>query len=171
MGKCILGIDPGLAFTGYGVIMVEGSRYHHISHGVIKTQAKNGIGLRFMQIQEEIQKLIETYIPVEAGIESLYFYKNSKSAIPVAQASGVILVTLARAGIPFGTYTPLELKQAVIGYGKAEKRQVQEMLKILFNMNTVPEPDHAADALAAAICQASFSAVRERLGFHELRNV
>ena len=107
--------------------------------------------------------IIKTYEPEEAGIETVYFSKNSKSAIPVAQARGVVLYTLASQGVPFGEYTPLELKQAVVGNGRAEKIQVQQVLKMIFNLAELPRPDHASDALAAAFCHANFSGFRSHL--------
>ncbi len=154
--KIILGIDPGLAAVGFGLIWQEGSRYIHLYHGMIHTSARDDLGRRLVQIHDELKTVVSNYRPHEAGIETLYFYKNVKSAIPVAQARGVILFTLAEARVPFSEYTPLQLKQAVVGRGRAEKRQVQQMLKILFNLEEPPTPDHAADALAAAICQANY---------------
>ena len=161
--KTILGIDPGLATIGYGVIQHEGSRYLHIAHGVFRTSAHDEMGIRLRQIHNDLKDILNTYGPDEAGIETLYFSKNRKSALPVSQASGVILFTLAEAGVSFSQYTPLEVKQAVIGHGKADKQQVQEVLKIFFNLADKPTPDHAADALAIAICHANYASVREGL--------
>lgn len=161
--KVILGIDPGLAATGYGIITCEGSHFRCVAHGAIRTFPKDNIGMRLVQIHREIDRIISVYAPEEAGIETLYFSKNSKSAIPVAQARGVILFALASRGVSFAEYTPLELKQAVVGRGKAEKVQVQQMLKMIFKLKEVPTPDHAADALAAAFCHANFSSFADRL--------
>jgi len=155
--KVILGIDPGLASTGYGIIHCSGSRFRCITYGTIRTSPREPMGRRLVQIHTGIERIIRTYTPNEAGIETLYFSKNSKSAIPVAQARGVVMYTLAAEGVPFGEYTPLELKQAVAGSGRAEKSQVQKVLKIIFNLKEIPNPDHAADALAAAFCHANFS--------------
>ena len=116
-----------------------------------------------VQIHQGIMDVIKTYEPEEAGIETVYFSKNSKSAIPVAQARGVVLYTLASQGVPFAEYTPLELKQAVVGNGRAEKVQVQQLIKMIFNLAELPRPDHASDALAAAFCHANFSGFRRRL--------
>ena len=169
--KIILGIDPGLAFTGYGVIRCSGSRFRCIAHGTVQTSPRDGMGERLVQIHQGIMDIITTYEPEEAGIETVYFSKNSKSAIPVAQARGVVLYTLASRGVPFYEYTPLELKQAVVGNGRAEKAQVQQVLKMIFNLKEIPKPDHASDALAAAFCHANFSDFRSRLAGAGSRNV
>lgn len=161
--KIILGIDPGLASTGYGVIRCDGTRFRHLDHGTIRTSTKDGMGQRLIQIHRGITSVLESFLPDEAGIESVYFSKNSKSAIPVAQARGVIIYALAVKGVPFAEYTPLQLKQAVIGRGKAEKLQIQEVLKILFNLSELPTPDHAADALAVAFCHANYSSFKSHL--------
>ena len=161
--KVILGIDPGLASTGYGVIRCSGSRFRCLVHGTVRTSPREGMGERLIQIHQGIMDIIKTYNPEEAGIETVYFSKNSKSAIPVAQARGVVLYTLASQGVPFAEYTPLELKQAVVGNGRAEKVQVQQMLKMIFNLAELPRPDHASDALAAAFCHANFSGFRRHL--------
>ncbi len=158
--KAILGIDPGLASTGYGIITCEGSRLHCTAYGTIRTSPRDSMGQRLIQIHRAIAGIVETYAPQEAGIESIYFSKNSKSAIPVAQAKGVILFTLASQAVPFAEYTPIELKQAVVGTGRAEKAQVQEGLKMIFGLEEIPSPDHAADALAAALCHINFSSFR-----------
>jgi crossover junction endodeoxyribonuclease RuvC len=121
------------------------------------------MGERLIQIHQGIMDIIKTYNPEEAGIETVYFSKNSRSAIPVAQARGVVLYTLASQGVPFAEYTPLELKQAVVGNGRAEKVQVQQMLRMILNLAELPRPDHASDALAAAFCHANFSSFRSRL--------
>lgn len=161
--KVILGIDPGLASTGYGVIRCSGSRFRCLAHGTVRTSPRDGMGERLVQIHQGIMDVIKTYEPEEAGIETVYFSKNSKSAIPVAQARGVVLYTLASQGVPFAEYTPLELKQAVVGNGRAEKVQVQQLIKMIFNLAELPRPDHASDALAAAFCHANFSDFRRRL--------
>jgi crossover junction endodeoxyribonuclease RuvC len=148
--KVILGIDPGLASTGYGVIRCSGSRFRCIAYGTVRTSPRDGMGERLVQIHQGIMDIITTYEPEEAGIETVYFSKNSKSAIPVAQARGVVLYTL-------------ELKQAVVGNGRAEKAQVQQVLKMIFNLVELPRPDHASDALAAAFCHANFSGFRSHL--------
>ena len=155
--RIVLGIDPGLAATGYGVIRCEGSRIRHVAHGSIRTFPRDEMGKRLLQIHQELQRVIDAYHPDGAGIETVYFSKNSSSAIPVAQARGVILYTLAERGVSFAEYTPLELKQAIVGRGKAEKIQIQQSLRMLFNLPELPVPDHAADALAVALCHANTS--------------
>jgi crossover junction endodeoxyribonuclease RuvC len=155
--KIILGIDPGLASTGYGIIGFDGTRYRHIGHGVIHTAADEDMGARLLKIHARLDEVITAYRPQEAGVETLYFAKNSKSALPVSQARGVILFTLASHDIPFAEYTPHVLKQAVIGRGRGEKRQVQELLKLVLQLPEIPKPDHAADALAVAVCHANHS--------------
>lgn len=169
--KIILGIDPGLAYTGYGIIRCSGSRFRCIVHGTVRTTPKDDMGKRLVLIHQGIMNIITEYQPDEAGIETVYFSKNSKSAIPVAQARGVVLYTLASRGVPFSEYTPLELKQAVVGNGRAEKRQVQEVLKLIFNLKEIPTPDHAADALAAAFCHANYSDFRKHLPDSETNHV
>jgi crossover junction endodeoxyribonuclease RuvC len=161
--KVILGIDPGLASTGYGVIRCSGSRFRCIVHGTVRTSPRDGMGERLVQIHQGIMDIIRSYEPEEAGIETVYFSKNSNSAIPVAQARGVVLYTLAARGIPFAEYTPVELKQAVAGSGRADKSQIQQVLKMIFNLEEIPRPDHASDALAAAFCHANFSSFRKHL--------
>lgn len=151
----ILGLDPGLAETGYGIIEERRGRYVHVCHGVISTPPSMELGERLDSIFRHIQSLIRTYQPMEAGVETLYFAKNASSAIPVAEARGVALLALAQAGLTTGSYPPQAIKQAIVGVGKAEKHQVQELVRIILGLDTVPKPDHAADALAAAICHAN----------------
>jgi len=161
--KTVLGIDPGLAATGYGIIQCDGNRYRHLTHGTIRTSAGDEMGSRLLALHRELDRVLQTFKPTEAGVENVYFSKNSSSAIPVAQARGVILFALAARGVPFSEYSPAELKQAVVGRGKAEKRQIQEMVRIVLNLQEVPAPHHAADALAVAFCHASVSGFRQRL--------
>ena len=159
----ILGIDPGLASTGYGVIRCDGSRIRHVEHGIIRTGPQEEVGKRLLAIRKAILGILDSFAPEGAAVETVYFSKNSSSAIPVAQARGVILCALAERGVPFAEYTPQELKQAVIGRGKADKQQIQEVMRMLFNLAEPPSPDHAADALAAAVCHANVSAYRRLL--------
>lgn len=146
-----LGIDPGLAATGYGVIRVEAGRLVHLDHGVIRTRSSEDTGRRLLAIYRGIEELLRRFQPDRAGIESLYFTKNVTSAIPVAQARGVVLLALAQNGVPAEEYTPQQIKQAVVGNGQADKEQVMQMVRVVLGMSSVPRPDHAADALAAAI--------------------
>ena len=149
----VLGFDPGTATTGYGVVEGKGARLHHIAHGVIRTPAKDHFATRLNTIFDEATRLIDAHAPDAVAIEKLFFSQNVTTGIAVAQARGVIALAAARAGRPIGEFSPLEVKNAVVGYGKAEKRQVQEMVKILLNLDALPKPDDAADALALAICQ------------------
>ncbi len=147
-----IGIDPGLANAGWGIIDVNGNRLTYVAHGSIKTKAGVPTPLRLKDIYTEILDIIEKYKPDEAGIETLYFAKNVKSALPVAEAKGVLILGLVMSGLNVGEYTPLQIKQAVVGNGRADKNQVQQMVKLLLALDKIPKPDHAADALAAAIC-------------------
>jgi len=150
-GKIIMGIDPGLASTGYGLIMVSGSRMRCIDYGVIHTESAQVQGNRLLIIFDRLTELIRTYTPAAAGIETLYFAKNVTSALSVSEARGVTLLALAQAGIPVFQYAPNAIKKAVTGIAQAEKAQVQLTVQLLLGLKTVPKPDHAADALAAAI--------------------
>jgi crossover junction endodeoxyribonuclease RuvC len=164
METIVLGIDPGLAQTGYGVIAAEPSRYRYIDHGTIATKPDvEGYGRRLSAIFDELSEVIARYAPAAAGVELLYFAKNSTSAIPVAQARGVILLALHRAGVPTFEFPPQEIKQAITGSGRADKGQVQELVRVLLGLTHIPKPDHAADALAAAICSYHHFSARERI--------
>jgi len=150
--RIFLGIDPGLAKTGYGVIKQDKERYRPIDYGVFSTKAGNTPGERLNKIYIGICDIIDAYKPDEAGIEKLYFAKNITSALPVAQARGVVLLALAQKNVPAFEYAPQEIKQAIVGAGRADKSQVQELVRLILGMQEIPKPDHAADALAAAIC-------------------
>jgi crossover junction endodeoxyribonuclease RuvC len=154
----ILGLDPGLADTGWGMILVQGSVIRHLGHGTIHTLAKLPTEQRLHLIHTELAQVIQTWAPQSAAIEALFFTKNVSSALPVAHARGVIMLSCAMAGIPVGEYTPPQIKQAVVGTGRAEKAQVQEMVRLILGLSQIPKPDHAADALAAAICHSHFAA-------------
>lgn len=150
--RCILGLDPGLAATGYGLIGIAGGKTRYLAHGVIKTASEATPGERLAVIHDAVLLLLEQYKPEKAGIETLYFAKNRSSALPVAQARGVLLFTLQKKGVAVLECTPQEIKQALTGSGRAAKEQVGEMVRLLLGLKEVPGPDHAADALAAAIC-------------------
>lgn len=149
----VLGFDPGTATTGYGVVEGRGSRLHHVAHGVVSTPPDKTFDERLKQIFLEVQELLRAYAPDAVTIEKLFFSQNVTTGISVAQARGVIALAAALAEVPVSEFTPLEVKSAVVGYGKATKRQVQEMVKILLNLDDLPRPDDAADALAIAICR------------------
>ncbi len=150
--KKVLGLDPGLASTGYGLVSVDGARSRHVTHGVIRTTTDLSSGERLNKLFDELSLLVARYKPDEAAIEEIYFAKNSKTYLSVAQAKGVLLLALARHLVPVTEYSPLQIKRAVAGNGRAEKRQVQELVRLILGLPEIPEPDHAADALAAAIC-------------------
>ncbi len=151
----ILGIDPGLAIVGYGVIQVKGNRYKTIDYGCITTDANILLPERLKIIYDELTSIIDKYNPEDLAMEELFFNKNVKTAIKVGQARGVEILAAVNKGIDVYEYTPLQIKQSVVGYGRAEKRQVQEMVKMLLNLKEIPKPDDAADALAVAICHGS----------------
>ncbi len=148
----LLGIDPGLAATGWGVVRFDGTRFRHVAHGVLETGPELGLPDRLRAIYEGILSVLEEYRPDEAGVEELYFARNVASAIPVAHARGVVVLALGQRGVPTGFYQPQQVKQAVIGRGRAEKGQVQRLVAVLLGLEEVPSPDHAADALAVAVC-------------------
>lgn len=147
----ILGLDPGLANTGWGVIETQRGRFKALAHGSITTSPKQETGERLNIIFNEIQKVIDRFSPQYAGIESLFFAKNQSSAMPVAQAKGILHLLMYQNNIQPAEFTPIQIKQSVTGSGKASKSEVQQLVKILLGMQQIPKPDHAADALAAAI--------------------
>ena len=148
----LIGIDPGLAATGWGVVRFDGTRFRHVAHGVLETGPELRLPERLRAIYEGILSVLEEYQPDEAGVEELYFARNVASAIPVAHARGVVVLALGQRGVPTGFYQPQQVKQAVIGRGRAEKGQVQRLVAVLLGLEEVPSPDHAADALAVAVC-------------------
>ena len=152
----VMGIDPGLANLGYAFIEIKkkGEKLKTIDYGCIITDPKFSTGERLKKIHNELNKLIKKYKPDIMAVESLYFFKNLKTALPVSQAKGVVLLAAAKKKIPVYEFTPLQVKMVVTGYGRAEKQQVQKMIKVLLNLDTVPKLDDAADALGVAICYA-----------------
>lgn len=152
MARIILGIDPGIADTGYGVIMDEGGRLSCLAYGSIKTKAGAALADRLVSLNQELDAIIKKYQPELAAIEQLFFNKNVRTALIVGQARGVALLTLKQNGLPVIDFTPAQVKQAVSAYGQAPKKQVQKMVKLILNLATLPQPDDAADALAIAIC-------------------
>jgi len=157
----ILGIDPGYAIVGFGIIETDGVRHQLVRCGAITTPAGVPIAKRLLQIASDMAELIRIFKPEQMAIEELFFSQNVTTGIAVAQARGVLLMTAERAGLPIAEYTPSQVKQAVVGYGRAEKKQVMELTKTLLGLQTTPKPDDAADALAIAICHArsAFSAL------------
>jgi crossover junction endodeoxyribonuclease RuvC len=150
----VFGIDPGTATTGYGVIEENAGRLILVTFGTIRTPADRLLPDRLLELHCRLSELLALHAPETAAVESLFFQKNVRTAISVGQARGAALLALAQRGIPVGEYTPLEVKQAVTGYGGAEKRQVQVMVRTLLGLPELPRPDDAADALAVAICHA-----------------
>ncbi len=151
----ILGIDPGLAIVGYGVIELLGNRHTVLDYGTIITDKDMYIPDRLKLIYDQLSLIINKYKPEDVAMEELFFNKNVKTAIKVGQARGAAILAAKNMGLNIFEYTPLQVKQAVVGYGRAEKKQVQEMVKILLNLKEIPKPDDAADALAIAICHGS----------------
>jgi len=148
----ILGIDPGTAITGYGVIEKKDNKLYLVDYGCIRTEAGLATAQRLYEIDRDLAKIIRKYSPEIIAVEDIFFFKNQKTAIKVSQARGVILARAAKMKIPVTEYTPLQVKQAITSYGRAGKAQVQKMVKLLLRLKEIPKPDDAADALAAAIC-------------------
>lgn len=165
----ILGIDPGYAIVGIGVVEYRGNKFRTLEYGAITTPAKMPTVDRLKKIYDEMTLLIDKYKPDAAAIEELFFNSNQKTAINVAQARGVILVSLRNKDVPISEYTPLQVKQSVTGYGRADKAQIQQMVKTLLGLNVIPKPDDAADALALAVCHAHSSKMNKILGINDVR--
>lgn len=149
----VIGIDPGTAITGYG--LVRESEHGDLKvegFGVVQTSPDLAMPERLLQLHEKLQEIIVLHRPQSGAVEKLFFQRNVRTAISVGQARGVALLTLAEAQVPVAEYTPMEIKQAVAGYGGADKNQVQQMVRALLGMQEIPQPDDAADALAVAIC-------------------
>ena len=148
----ILGIDPGYAIVGFGVVEYDGYKFTPIHFGAITTQAGTAFTLRLKTIYDDMNTVLTTFQPEAMAIEKLFFNTNQKTGIDVAQARGVTVLAAANMGIPIFEYTPLQVKQSVVGYGRAEKKQVMEMTRRILGLADVPKPDDTADALAIAIC-------------------
>jgi crossover junction endodeoxyribonuclease RuvC len=148
----VLGIDPGLATTGYGLVHETEAGLQAIAYGVVTTRAKCPLPERLQQLYRELSALIQLHRPDESAVEELFFSRNVRTAMSVGQARGVALLALADAGLLVTGYTPLTIKQAVSGFGGADKTQMQTMVKMLLKLESIPHPDDAADALAVAIC-------------------
>lgn len=150
----IFGIDPGLAISGYGIIKYIGNKFEVIDYGAITTESCEEFPKRLKKLYDGYTSLFEIYKPDAVAIEELFYNKNAKTAIAIAEARGVHLLAAENNSIPLYEYTPLQIKQGIVGYGRAEKKQIQEMVKIILNLECVPKPDDVADGLAAAICHA-----------------
>ena len=153
----ILGIDPGYAIVGYGVIHYEKNKFYPIGFGAITTPSTMEWPSRLETIYDDLNAIIAKYSPDVMAIEKLFYNNNAKTVVDVCQARGVTLLAAKKNNMPIFEYTPLQVKQALVGYGRAEKKQVQEMTKSLLNLNATPKPDDTADALAIAICHAHAS--------------
>ena len=159
----IVGIDPGLATTGYGVVRHAGNRFELIEHGTVTTPPGEPLGARLCVLRDGLGELLESHAPSEGAVERLFFNVNVQTAFSVGQARGVALLALADAGLVVSEYTPSEVKLAVVGYGAADKKQVQYMVRTILGMDAPPKPADAADALAVAICHAhSRTSLRRR---------
>ncbi|MEG1645830.1 MAG: crossover junction endodeoxyribonuclease RuvC [Clostridia bacterium] len=148
----ILGIDPGLAIMGYGVVEYERGNFKFVDYGVVTTHKSEALPVRLKLIAEGLEQLIDKFKPDCVAIEELFFQNNAKTAIAVAEARGVILITAINKCGNLYEYTPMQIKQAITGYGRAEKMQIQKMVQMILKLPTIPKPDDAADALAVAIC-------------------
>lgn len=153
----ILGIDPGYAIIGYGVLEYSNNHFKVLGYGAITTKAGTPFNKRLEIIYRELDLIMTRYKPDVMAIEKLFYNTNAKTVIDVAQARGVIVLTAQLHGLEIAEYTPLQVKQSVVGYGRAEKKQVQEMTRVILNLEKVPKPDDTADALAMAICHAHSS--------------
>ena len=162
--KTILGIDPGTATMGWGVVRQEGNRLRYVQHGAITTPSNWEMPRRLGRLFDGVNQLVRGYRPETVAIEELFFNTNVTTGITVGQARGVAILAAYKAGIEVAEYTPLQVKQTVTSYGRADKRQVQEMVKALLNLQEIPKPDDAADGLAIAICHAFSSRMGGKVG-------
>ncbi|HTW13026.1 MAG TPA: crossover junction endodeoxyribonuclease RuvC [Solirubrobacteraceae bacterium] len=161
----VLGIDPGIANTGYGVVRSDGSRLEAIQHGVIETAAAAPLEQRLSEVFSDVGDLIQRFSVDAVAVEDLYFGANVVSAMAVGQARGVVLLAAGQRGVPVRAYTPQQVKAAVCGSGRADKQQVGRMVARLLGLAAVPRPDHAADALAVAVCDTSRAPLAEAVAF------
>lgn len=150
----ILGIDPGIAIVGFGVIEYDGFKFKTIDYGAITTPAHTPLPARLKMVYDDMNYVIEKFKPDQVAIEELFFNNNAKTAIAVGQARGVLILAAENRKIPVYEYTPLQVKQGVVGYGRADKKQVQQMVKAMLSLHEIPKPDDTADALAIAVCHA-----------------
>jgi len=148
----VLGIDPGTATTGWAVITEKAGKIFPLAYGHISTSAKKPTARRLKETADDIEKIIRKYKPQEAAVEDIFFFKNAKTAVKVSQSRGAVLLTLEKLKVSISEYTPLQIKQALTGYGRAEKKQIQLMVKNVLKLKDIPRPDDAADAIAIAIC-------------------
>ena len=161
----VIGIDPGTAITGYGLVREDQSgSLTAVNFGVIRTPANMPMPQRLLELYRQLKEVTLLHRPDSAAVEKLFFQKNVKTAIHVGQGRGVAILALAEANLPIAEYSPLEIKQAVVGYGGADKAQIQQMVRALLNLEDIPRPDDAADALAVAICHLHSSRMQRLMG-------
>lgn len=165
--RVVLGIDPGTAIVGYAIVAARGSELSMIACDVITTPASMLLPLRLQQIYTRLSEIIALYQPQEAAMEELFFAKNARTALTVGHGRGVAMLALANGGLSVAEYTPMQVKQAVSGYGGAKKEQVGEMVRILLRLQTIPRPDDAADAAAVAICHLHTSPLLQANSLHK----
>ena len=158
----ILGIDPGIAILGYGLVKYETNRFTVIDYGAITTNAGINMSERLTIIYDRLVDIIKRYNPDAFAVEELFFNKNIKTALTVGHARGVAVLAGSKSGVQVYEYTPLQVKQAVVGYGRADKNQMQQMVKVILNLGEIPKPDDVADALAVAICHGNSSKFSEQ---------
>lgn len=159
----ILGIDPGYAILGWGVIDVEGNHFSAVDYGAVTTEAGEDMPDRLKTLYNELMDIIAEYNPDQVSIEELFFNTNNKTAIFVGQARGVAILACVNSGVDIYEYTPLQIKQGLSGYGRADKKQIQQLVKMMLNLKEIPRPDDTADALAAAICHGNTANSRKRM--------
>ncbi|WP_334075670.1 MULTISPECIES: crossover junction endodeoxyribonuclease RuvC [Paenibacillus] len=159
----ILGIDPGIAIVGFGFIDKQGSKLVPVQYGCIQTEAHTPEEERLLHVYEGMVQLIDKYKPDAVALEKLFFNRNVTTAMSVGQARGVMVLAAVQKELPVSEYTPMQVKQAIVGYGKAEKRQVQEMTRMFLKLQAIPKPDDVADALAVAICHAHSCTLNSKL--------
>lgn len=147
-----MGIDPGTATTGWAIVEENKGKMNPIAYGHISTSPKDSTSQRLKEVADDIEKIINKYQPQESAVEDIFFFKNVKTAVKVSQSRGVILLTLEKKNVKVFSYTPLQVKQAITGYGRAEKKQIQLMVKNILKLKSIPKPDDTADAIAIALC-------------------
>lgn len=158
-----LGIDPGIAIVGFGFIDKVGNKLTPVQYGCIQTEAHTPDEERLLHVYEAMLQLIDKYKPDAVALEKLFFNRNVTTAMSVSQARGVLILAAIQRGLPIAEYTPMQVKQAIVGYGKAEKKQVQEMVRMYLKLQAIPKPDDVADALAVAICHAHSYTLNSKL--------
>jgi len=161
----VIGIDPGTATTGYGIIDSDGTNSRLVDFGCIRTVPEDDVPERLYAIYHRLNDVLRQFAPTVMAVEKLFFSRNTSSAMQVGEARGVVILAGRQAGIPVFEYTPLQVKQSVVGYGRAQKQQIQEMVRILLQLRQKPRPDDAADALALALCHAHAGRLRELTGW------